>query len=163
MTIDIINYTEAQYAALSAVKLQEVREAQMKKNALVAKLESQKAKEKARLIDRGIFPSSIWARREAELTEACEAEINVLRETLLFYLHYANEKGTVAVPDGVPYPVDYSLSEVDRMLALKSYYENAYTDDTERFNAFVDDEFARTYLGERYGSLYHYFEDLKNF
>ncbi len=163
MIIDIINYTEEQYAALSAEKLQEIREAQLKKNKLLQSLAERLAAEKARLVDRGIFRSSIWTKRETELTAACNAEIEVVREALLFYLRYAGTEsgsGEDKVPSGVPYTVDYSLNEEERLLIVKEYYLNAYSNGQARFDAFEADAFARSYLGELYAPLWHYFQDL---
>ncbi len=160
MVIDIINYTEEQLAALSPTKLQEVREAQVRKNRLLNALAAEIAQEKQRLLDRGVFSSTIWEKRSAELTASCNAEIEIIKESLNFYLHYVStEEGGTATPD-VPYDVDYALTEEERMVAVRNYYTSAYTDAAVRFEAFAADEFARVYLGEMYAPLYHYFLDL---
>ncbi len=158
MVIDIIGYTEEQYAALSTGKLQKILSAQAKKNALLKKLQERLLKEKQRLIDRGIYTSNIYSKLETELTEACDAEITAIRDALTFYLRYvADGKSQDKKPEGVPYEVDYSLSEEERMAVVRAYYERAYSDTTARFNAFVADTFAKSYLGEMYAPLYHYF------
>jgi hypothetical protein len=56
-----------------------------------------------------------------------------------------------------PYKVDYSLSEGERLLIVKAYYEDTYADEYERFAAFKKDEFAKVYLGELYAPLHDYF------
>ncbi len=158
MIIDIVEYTEEQFAALSAEKLMEIREAQIRKNGLLEKLQKALETEKQRLIDRGVFLSTIWEKKSAELTEEYEKEVEVLREGLLFYLHYAVDENGQLVE--APYTVDYSLSEVERAAVVKAYYEGAYTDAGERYQAFLNDTFAKKYLGEKYASLYHYFKNL---
>ena len=60
MVIDIISYTDTQYAALSEEQILEVQQAQLKKNRLLIKLEEDKRKEKYRLIENGVFLSKIW-------------------------------------------------------------------------------------------------------
>ncbi len=159
MVIDIVNYTEQQYASLSTEKLEEIRKAQLKKNALLQKLEEDRRAEKQRLIDRGIYLSTLWEQINERLTANYEAEVETLRDGLLFFLHYTGN-GTEKVPAGVPYPVDYSLSEEDRLNGVRSYYMNAYSNGQARFDAFNKDEFARSYLGELYAPLWHHFLDL---
>ena len=88
MTIDIIAYTDDQLAALSAEKLVEVREAQLKKNALEQTLQENLEKEKQKLIDKGAYPSDVWGKIEAKLKAECENEINILRDSLIFFLHF---------------------------------------------------------------------------
>ncbi len=159
MVIDIITYTEAQFAALSKEKLEEVRAAQLKKDKLKKELDKKIFKEKVRLINNGVMPSTIFEKRCAELTANYEAEVAIVREALLFYLQYVNapkgEGGTAP-----PYPVDYALSEEDRMAGVSTYYMTAYENPAERFAAFKADAFVRVYLGELYAPLWHYFEAL---
>ncbi len=162
MTIDIIDYTNEQFAALSAEKLEKVREAQVKKNKLLLALEERLSKLKSRLIDRGVYPSTLYSKRAAELTAQTQTEIEWLREALLFYLRYATNSGMsgdTTAPDDLPYTVDYALSEEERMVIVRTYYMNTYTDGAERFAAFQADTFAKTYLGELYAPLYYYIQD----
>ncbi len=162
MVIDIVNYTAEQLAVLSRAKLQQICNAQEQKNRLTASLESALKKEKDWLVERGIFPSDIYERRTAAMRAACEAEIEAIRQSLLFYLRYADNPTAGSGGDGaadVPYEVDYSLSEEDRTSLVKTYYEQTYSDARERFNAFDADTFAKGYLGEMYSSLWHYFKE----
>ena len=156
MTIDIINYTEEQLAALSAEKLLEIRETQLKKDKLYAQLQENLAKEKRKLIDRGAYPSDVWSKMQAEQTAEYEKQVEILRDSLIFFLHYVADDAPMVYPDA-PYTVDYSLSEEERMLIVKAYYEGAYTDELARFKAFKQDEFAKVYLGELYSPLHDYF------
>ncbi len=160
MEIDIITYTDEQFAALSLSKIEEVRSAQLKKNKLTAKLEEDIAYYKRKLIDQGTYVSGILEKKTTELTEAYESEVEVIREALLFYLHFGRDDGDEGSASDAPYTVDYSLSEEERLAVVKTYYETAYTDASERFTVFSKDTVARTYLGELYASLYHYFEAL---
>jgi len=155
MTIDIIEYTEDQFASLSTEKLIEIRAAQKKKDALTAALNEQIAQERRNLIDKGAYPSDVFERLEAELRAKYDSEVQDIRDSLLFYLHYVADS-SITVPD-VPYPVDYSLSAEERMFALKAYYEETYEDPVERYAKFKKDTFAKSYLGELYAPLHDYF------
>ena len=156
MIIDIINYTEAQLAALSAEKVLEIRETQLKKNRLEKELQERLIKEKQNLINRGIYPSNIWDKLVAKWTAEYEEQVEILRESLIFFLHYAADAAPIVTPSA-PYEVDYSLSEGDRMLIVKAYYETTYADARERFIAFKKDDFVKVYIGELYAPLYDYF------
>ena len=156
MTIDIINYTDAQLAALSAEKVLEIRETQLKKNRLEMELHERLLKEKQDLINRGTYPSDLWDKIVAKWTSEYEREVEILRESLVFFLHYVADDAPVVNPSA-PYLVDYSLSEADRMHVVKEYYETTYTDARERFIAFKKDDFVKAYIGELYAPLYDYF------
>ena len=157
MTIDIISYTEEQFAALSAEKIEEIRNAQLKKNKLTAALEARLKKEKQALIDKGTYPSDVWGKIEKKLRAAYADEVQILREGLLFFLHYVAEDGKGTTESSAPYTVDYSLSEEERMLIVKEYYETTYTDPVERYAAFKADAFVKVYIGELYLPLHDYF------
>ena len=60
MEIDIITFTDEQYATLTETQLQEVYKAQEKKDKLTWKLEEEKREEKHRLLKNGTFVSGIW-------------------------------------------------------------------------------------------------------
>ncbi len=59
MTIDIINLTSKQYAALSAEQLDKVRAAQQKKENYKAELAEAKRKKKYELVRAGMFRSCV--------------------------------------------------------------------------------------------------------
>ncbi len=159
MTIDIINYTEEQFAALSTEKLEEIRSAQLKKNKLTAALEERLREEKQKLVDKGAYPSDVWGKIESKLQAEYASEVQILREGLLFFLHYVaeDESNKNTTVEGVPYTVDYSLSEEERMLIVKEYYETTYSDPVERYAAFKADTFVKVYIGELYLPLHDYF------
>ena len=156
MTIDIITYTDMQFAELSEEQLLEVREAQLKKNKLLENLAKNLQKEKERLVKNGIFTSNVWNLLQEKLTEECEAEVTTLREALLFYLRFSSH-ATTEEEKNSPYVVDYSLSYEDRLTIVKNYYEATYTDPIVRYNEFLADPVARQYLGELYAPLHDVF------
>ena len=156
MNIDIITYTPEQYAALSPEQLQEVITAQQRKNRLTRKLETDKKKEKQRLVSNGIYVSGMWEKIEAKLVAVYEEEIEFLRSGLLFYLHYGSKPST-GTTEQSPYLVDYSLSEVERYKIVRDYYEATYPVGSTRFLEFQKDTVAVQYLGELYKTLYDYF------
>ncbi len=156
MTIDIISYTDEQFALLTAEQLLEVRSAQLKKNRLDRQLEEDKKAEKYRLIERGIFLSDIWEQYCEKLQAVHDEEVTMLREALEFFLRFSN-KPAEEEAESAPYLVDYSLTEDERAVIVKEYYTNTYSDGQERFDAFVADPIAKQYTGTWYKSLYDYF------
>lgn len=156
MEIDIISYAEAQYAQLSEEQIQEVKAAQVKKNRLTAQMTEELRKEKARLTESGTYLSPMSELVLQEIRDKYEAEIEWLREGLLFYLRYAS-KATETQESSNPYPLDYSLDEIERFEVVKEYYLSTYSDPHERFEAFKNDEVAAQYLGEVYLPAYDYF------
>lgn len=158
MKIDIISYTDAQYAALTEEQLLQVKSAQLKKNRLDLKLEEDMQAEKHRLVKNGIFLSKIWDLYCEKLRSEYAVEVENLRESLLFYLRFT------AKPDGssssaAPYTVNYALTVEERFAIVKQYYETTYSDAEKRFEAFKADTVAVAYLGELYAPLYDYFLD----
>ena len=75
MHIDIISYTDVQFAALTEEQLLEVKNAQLKKNRLEDKLNEDLQKERQRLIENGIFLSTIFPEVERMLWEASQDSI----------------------------------------------------------------------------------------
>lgn len=161
MTIDIITFTDAQFAMLTAEQLLEVKEAQLRKNELTAECEARLQKEKHRLVKNGIFHSERYTLLETKINAEYQAKMDLLREGLLFYLRYSMRPDASVTPDvDAPYTVDYSLSDEERLSVVKGYYESAYTDAKERFDVFKADTVAPQYLGELYKPLYDYFLSL---
>ncbi len=155
MKIDIISYTDAQFALLSDEQLLEIKSAQMKKNKLDADLEIALLKEKKRLIDNGIFFSNMWEMQAQKLREKHALEVENLRESLLFYLRFSSKSDEVAEA-GLPYKTNYSLTMDERFYQVRDAYMNSYSDAKERFDKFKDDGVAPAYLGEYYAPLYDY-------
>ena len=155
MTIDIITYTDEQYAQMTNQQLEEVRKAQKSKDALARKLSENLYKEKYNLVEKGIFNSGLYQMIKQKLETEYAKQVELLREELLFYLKYSmsNEPITEA-----PYEVNYAHSFETRLTIVRQYYETTYPSATERFTAFKADGFAKGYLGECYSPLYTYFK-----
>ena len=151
MEIDIISYTDEQFAALTEEQLLEVENVQMKKNRLTEKLAEEKRKEKFRLLEAGVFRSGIWEGICEALDESYDREVEWLRDGLLFYLRSASRPPEET---SAPYEVDYSLSYEERLSIVRSYYDTEYADAGEKFLAFRKDKLALNYLGELYAPLY---------
>ena len=148
MLIDIITFTDEQYALLTEEQLLEIKNAQLKKDRVLAKLKADLHKEKQRLV------SSIWRMLQEEYEVNYERELDNIREPLLFYLRFSiKAEGS----DQSPYKVDYSLAMDERFHVVKNYYEATYSDKKKRFDAFKLDEVAVVYLGEFYAPLYDFF------
>ena len=153
MVIDIIAFSDAQIAELSAEQVEEVRNAQLKKNRLTEILEKNKEKEKYKLVKRGIFRSGIFEKICEGLGSSYLRDVEDIREGLLFYLRFTSKPQT---DTDAPYEVDYSWTYEQRYNAVKGYYDGAFTTGKERFEAFVKDKIAVGYLGEYYAILYDY-------
>ena len=156
MTIDIIEFTDAQYLALNEEQLQEVMKAQTKKEKLLSALNEKKRKEKFRLLKNGVFRSNIYDALCAQWDGEYQAELDTIKERLLFYLRFSVKTET---PVEHPYMVDYALSYAERFAQVRDYYLATYSDPTARMDAFKQDAVAPSYLGEYYASLYDYFLD----
>lgn len=152
MKIDVITFTDEQYATLTETQLQEVYKAQEKKDKLTWKLEEKKREEKNRLVKNGTFVSGIWEAYCNALEEQYEKEITFIREALLFYLRFS-----MKTSEDAPYEVNYALSEMERASIVKQYYQQTYSNPKERFTAFTNDAVAVTYLGEMYAPLWDFF------
>ncbi len=158
MTIDIISYTDEQFASLSEEQLLEVKTAQQKKDKLSVALEEDKEAEKHRLLKNGVFLSGVWAAYCAKLEAAYEREVEGIREALLFYLRFSSRPSNeVTEGESHPYEVNYAYTIEERLTIVKTYYETAYDSARDRFAAFAEDKVAPVYLGEAYKPLYDYF------
>lgn len=153
MVIDIISYTAEQFARLDPEQVRAVESAQTKKNRMTEELAADKREAKFKLVKAGVFRSAIYSKIVQELDAAYSREIEDLKEGLLFYLQY----GSNVNEESAPYEVDYSLSGEKRAVIVKDYYNDTYSDATERFEAFKNDEVAKVYLGEYYSVLFDYF------
>lgn len=155
MVIDIISYTDAQFAALSKEQMLKVCSAQLKKNQLANKLEEDLKKELDNLVKNGTFVSCIWNLLKEKLQEDYEMEVGYIRDKLLYELQKiaSDESGGEVV---APYNVDYSLSYDERYIIVRDYYVNSYQNPTERMAAFQADTFAPVYVGDLYSTLYDY-------
>ena len=160
MIIDVISYSNEQFAALTSEQILEVRSVQLQVNELRAKKEKITEDIKFKLLENGVaFSSMALKSAEAEIA-LIEQKIENLREGLLFYLQYASRPSngeSAESPTDAPYTVDYSLPYDQRYFIVRDYYEESYSDPYERFQKFCEDEVALVYLGEFYNTLYDWF------
>ena len=162
MTIDIIDLTDPQYSGFNPAQLKLVREAQRKKNAILAKSESDILALLYHLIENRNARTSARKRREAQIRAQAEEEIDLVREKLLEAVAYealggdGNEYG----PYRYPQNPNYNLSYSERFLVVREYYMNATSNAEARLKAYEMDDVAREYLGEYYITLY---EHLKSY
>ena len=159
MIIDIINYTDEQYAKLSEEQILEVQSAQLKKNKLLTKMQAELDKEKHRLVKNGVYFSKIFSLYQEKLQQQYDLEVEQLRESLLFYLRFS-AKPSDSETEAAPYEVDYSLSIADRYALVKEHYLTAYDDPQARLDAFKMDTVALQYLGEMYSFVYDEFYNM---
>lgn len=153
MVIDIISYTDTQYALMSEEQILEIRAAQLKKNRLSRALAEKLQTEKAKLVENGTLSSDMWKLIEEKLKAEYEEEVGWIRDSLLFYLRFVMKFDE----NSVDYEVNYALSIEERLQIVEDYYMQTYTDAKARFDAYKEDKVARVYLGERYSSLYDHF------
>ena len=119
MKIDIISYTDAQFAELSEEQILQVQQAQLKKERLDIRLEEEILKEKHRLIENGIFLSPIWELYKAKKQEEHDLEVETLREALLFHLQFS------AKPSGESTRPAPRLPEPSQGLTMTGYFTAA--------------------------------------
>jgi len=152
MVIDVISFTDEQFASLSEEQILEVKSVQLKVNKLRVQAEELTRKMKFKLLKNGVGRSSALAEYELRETKRIEQEIDALREGLLFYLRFAAKPETGGTQP--PYTVDYSLTYEERYEIVKAYYDATYTNAGERYQALRADEVAKVYLGELYLTLH---------
>lgn len=159
MTIDIISFTDEQFAFLSETQIQEIKNVQAQKDELTSALAEKKRKEKFRLTKNGVFRSAIYDSICAALDVEYAATVESLKERLLFYLRFSSKVNDTE-SENSPYVVNYSLTYEERYNIVKEYYLETYSDGAERFNAFKADKVAPKYLGEFYSTMYDYLNSL---
>ena len=156
MTIDIIDLTDPEYSDLSPVQLSMVRVAQGKKNDILADAEEEKTRLQDQLIVNNFARSSIFTYAEARVDAEASAQVDAVREDLLYQLAYealgseGNEQGPYRYPENP----NYNLSASQRFLVVRNYYIQATDDPEARLQAYAMDTLARQYLGEFYATLY---------
>ncbi len=152
MVIDVITFTDEQFAALSEEQILEVKSVQLKVNKLRQEADRLAVKMKFKLLKNGVGRSSALEEYEIRERARIDQEIDTLREGLLFYLRFTVKHGTTE--EQAPYTVDYSLTYQDRYLLVKAYYDGKYTNAKERYEALRADQVAKAYLGEMYLTLH---------
>ncbi len=156
MTIDIIDLNDPQYADLSPVQLSMVRAAQAQKDKLLLAAEAEIRKLLLRMVERNTARASAREKEETRLRTEANAQVDAVREDLLYQLAYeayqneGNENGRYRYPENPNYNLSYS----QRFLVVRQYYMDVTSDPVARLDAYRMDSLARTYLGDFYQTLY---------
>ena len=159
MTIDIIDLTDEKYDELTEVQMVMVREAQRKKDAVLADAAQRKDAYYARLVENGTAHNTFYALTAARVDGEAEEEIEAIKEDLLYQLESEalGDEGNENGPYRYPENPNYNLSSSQRFLAVREYYMQTYPDPEARLEAFYQDILAREYLGAFYLTLYDLF------
>ena len=157
MVIDIIDLNDEAYANLSDVQFAMVREAQARKNEILAAAAEKKQKNLIKMLSRNVARSSVLDDLALEINADAEREVDVVREDLLYRIAYeenfsgGNEQGPYHYPENP----NYNLGYPQRFLVVREYYMRVTSNPKARLEAFGMDSLAKTYLGEYYTTLYN--------
>lgn len=156
MTIDIIDLSDPQYQDLSSIQMAMVRAAQAKKDAILAKAASERRELFYILLRNDNARSSVRETEEARITAQADADVERLKEDLLYQLAYEalGTEGNEVGPYRYPENPNYTLSYSQRFLVVRNYYMHITDDPAARLEAYGMDTLARSYLGEFYQTLY---------
>lgn len=155
MKIDIIDIDDDTYQQLTSLQLSLIVEAQAKKDDILAKAQTNKQKQFQIFVTNNVARSSLVQDYNAELDTKAERQIQAIREQLLYDIALknrfqdGNEFGKYSYPAN-PNP---NLTESERFLVVREYYMQI-SNAQKRFEEFQQDEFAVTYLGKFYRTLY---------
>ena len=156
MIIDIIDLTDAEYSDLSAVQMAMVREAQEKKNKILAETEQQKEEYLSMLVSNNTAHNTFYALTKARLDADGEEQIAAVKDDLDYQLAYEalGSEGDENGPYRYPENPNYNLTPSQRFLVVRNYYMQSTEDPDARLAAYAQDTLARQYLGEFYVTLY---------
>ena len=156
MIIDIVDLTDPEYSDLNAVQVAMVREAQQKKNKILARAEEEKTEYLSLLVAGDMARNSFYALTKASVDADAQAEIAAVKEDLDFQLAYEalGSEGDDNGPYRYPENPNYNLVPSQRFLVVRNYYMRLTDDPEARLAAFAADSLARSYLGEFYATLY---------
>ena len=156
MIIDIVDLTDPEYSDLNAVQVAMVREAQQKKNKILARAEEEKTEYLSLLVAGDMARNSFYALTKAHVDADAQAEIAAVKEDLDFQLAYEalGSEGDDNGPYRYPENPNYNLVPSQRFLVVRNYYMRLTDDPEARLAAFAADSLARSYLGEFYATLY---------
>ena len=156
MIIDIVDLTDPEYSDLNAVQVAMVREAQQKKNKILARAEEEKTEYLSLLVAGDMARNSFYALTKARVDADAQAEIAAVKEDLDFQLAYEalGSEGDDNGPYRYPENPNYNLVQSQRFLVVRNYYMRLTDDPEARLAAFAADSLARSYLGEFYATLY---------
>ena len=156
MIIDIIDLTDEEYSDLSAVQMAMVREAQEKKNKILAETEQQKEEYLSMHVSNNTAHNTFYALTKARLNADAEEQIAAVKDDLDYQLAYEalGSEGDENGPYRYPENPNYNLTPSQRFLVVRNYYMQSTEDPDARLAAYAQDTLARQYLGEFYVTLY---------
>ena len=156
MIIDIIDLTDEEYSDLSAVQMAMVREAQEKKNKILAETEQQKEEYLSMLVSNNTAHNTFYALTKARLDADAEEQIAAVKDDLDYQLAYEalGSEGDENGPYRYPENPNYNLTPSQRFLVVSNYYMQSTEDPDAGLAAYAKDTLARQYLGEFYVTLY---------
>ncbi|MDE7296745.1 MAG: hypothetical protein K2N84_05710, partial [Clostridia bacterium] len=153
-----------EYAHLNAIQLAVVRDAQVRKNAAIAKTEEALLKLRQKLLGNNTAHSSMIGAEGQRLSDELDAKVEAIVEDLKYTLSYdrlmqgENDQGPYSYPSNP----NYYLTPPDRFLVVRSYYMLTYTDAATRLQIYEKDTLAQHYLGEFYFTLREIFAKYVN-
>ena len=156
MTIDIIDLSDPEYSDLSPVQLAMVRAAQSKKDRLLQEAKQEKLKVFNFMAANNMVRATTRLHEEARIDRETEAQIEIVKEDLLYQLAYEalGSEGNDMGPYRYPENPNYNLTPSQRFLVVRNYYMEIEKDPNARLQAYSMDSLARSYLGEFYATLY---------
>lgn len=164
MEIDVVDLSDPEFSQLNAMQLAVVRDAQVRKNAEIAKTEAARLKLFQRLLANNTAHSSMYDEEGMRLTQAMNARVEAIVEELKYTLAYdklmqgSNSQGPYSYPSNP----NYYLTPPDRFLAVRTYYMLTYPDAALRLQIYENDALAQHYLGEFYFTLREIFAKYAN-
>lgn len=164
MEFDIIELTAEEVEKLTVIQLKLLRTAQKKKNDLLYALQKDMNLFKQVLMSNNFTSSSLYEAKYNSLKAEFDREVEILREQLIFNMSLnepTNDDDLGGEGGDGPYPVDYSLSYLERYIVVRDYYLSI-PDAHERLALYQADKVAMNYLSSYYNSLFNYLYSLAN-
>lgn len=160
MTFDIIDISDEEVEALSVIQLKLLRTAQKTKDEWQRKFEAEMETYRKLLYSQNMEYSTLYQDEYDALNAKLQQDIDILREQLQFNMSLGepttpDDMGGSDGDESAGYPVDYSLSYIERYVLVRDYYMSI-SDPNERLALYTSDDTARRYLNSYYTTLYNY-------
>lgn len=156
MDIDVIDLTLPQYKDMNAIQLAMVKDAQVRKNAEMARAAEEKEKLFRKLLGNNTAQSSMYDAECERINTDRDYNVTVIVEELKYSLAYNDlmQGGNDQGPYSYPANPNYFLTPPDRFLVVRTYYMTNYVDAAMRYQVYQKDALAQHYLGEYYKTLW---------
>ena len=164
MEFDIIDLTAEEVEKLTVIQLKLLRTAQKKKDELEYAFDKDMQLFKQVTMTNDFTASSLYTAKYNSLKTEFDREVEILREQLIFNMSLNEPTHDDDMGDSGtegPYPVDYSLSYLERYIVVRDYYMSI-PDANERLALYQADKVAMNYLSSYYNTLYNYLYSLAN-